>query len=317
MIKILLLVCSFLLSCTQPNPIDIDLYVEDKSNMADTILTDTPGWAELNVPTPGDPVKAALPDGAVRPGFQKLANRTAAFAYGYHSKPIRHRTTDTGPATTIRVESMGWIGLTTGGGATWELIEHAAFTDLDIVALAGALGLATRYYIYAYDNAGAVAFAINTTAPTSEGLYKTGAGGTDYFYIGTFSTDHILGLPNEYYADNGEYFYTRSPDQFVLSGGVAIVQTVVDMESATSRLVPTYATRVLLEIITQATVPIGTVELYPNGGTYSTAMIQCDNVVCTSQFLQVPVDGKIDYKVNAVTTSVNSLSVKGFHEPRK
>ena len=38
MIKILLLVCSFLLSCTQPNPINIDLYVEDKSNMADTIL---------------------------------------------------------------------------------------------------------------------------------------------------------------------------------------------------------------------------------------------------------------------------------------
>ena len=131
MMKILLLVCSLLLSCTQPNL--TDPYVEDKSDMADTILTDTPGWAELNVPTPGDPVKAALPNGAVRPSFQKLANRTAAFAYGYHSKPIRHRTTDSGPATTIRVESMGWIGLTTGGGATWKLIEHATFTDLRIV----------------------------------------------------------------------------------------------------------------------------------------------------------------------------------------
>lgn len=282
--------------------------------MADTILTDTPGWAELNVPTPGDPVKAALPDGAVRPGFQKLANRTAAFAYGYHSKPIRHRTTDTGPATTIRVESMGWIGLTTGGGATWELIEHAAFTDLNIVALAGALGLATRYYIYAYDNAGAVAFAINTTAPTSEGLYKTGS--TDYFYVGTFSTDHILGTPNEYFADNGEYVYTRNPDQTVLIAGVALVQTAVDMESATARLVPSYATRVLLQVRTLATVPLGTVTLYPNGITYNVAQLAVDYVSVTTHLLLPSVAGKIDYMVDAATTSL-TLDVKGFHEPRK
>lgn len=314
--SILGLVLAFFISCSTDTRTDGSVQVE-VIDMADTILTDTPGWAALNVPTPGDGIKAAVAPGAVRPGFQKLANRTAAIAYGYHSKPIRHKTADTGPATTIRVESMGWIGLTTGGGAAWKLIEHAAPTDLNIVALAGALNLATRYYIYAYDNAGVVDFAINTTPPTSEGLYKTGAGGTDYFYVGTFSTDHLLGMPNEYLADNGEYFYTFSPDQVVLTGGTAIVQTAVDMESANGRLVPEIATRVLLQIITQANVPVGTVELYPNGSAYSTAEIQCDNVVCTSQLLQIPINGKIDYKVNAVTTSINYLSVKGFHEPRK
>ena len=281
--------------------------------MADTILTDTPGWESLNVPTPGDPIRAAVASGAVRPGYQKLANRTAAFAYGYHSKPIRHRTADTGPATTITVDSMGWIGLTKGGGATWELLNHSAPSNLNIVALAGALGLATRYYIYAYDNAGAVAFAINTTAPTSEGLYKTGS--TDYFYVGTFSTDHILGSPNEYFADNGEYIYTRSPDQTVLTGGVALVQTAVDMESATARLVPSYATRVLLQARTIATVSPGQAILYPNAIGYSVAQLIVD-VYATTHLLLPSVAGKIDYMVDAATTSL-TLDVKGFHEPRK
>lgn len=304
--SLLLLVCFLLINCVQSPPFE--------ENMADTILTETPGWEELNVPTPGDPVKAALPNGAVRPGYQKLANRTAAFAYGYHSKPIRHRTFDD-PATIITVDSMGWIGLTKGAGTTWELLNHSAPSNLNIVALAGALGLATRYYIYAYDNAGAVAFAINTTAPTSEGLYKSGAGGTDYFYVGTFSTDHILGGPNQYVADNGEYVYTRNPDQTVLIAGNALVPTAIDMESATARLLPSYATRVLIEAQTIAALP-GLVTLYPNGGAYSVARLLIDNVNATTHLLLPPVASKIDYMVDAVTTTL-TLRVMGFHEPRK
>jgi len=297
-----------------PQITPIDRPMPEDENMADTTLTDTPGWESLNVPTPGDPIRAAVAPGAVRPGYQKLANRTAALAYGYHSKPIRHRTADTSPATTITVDSMGWIGLTKGGGVTWELLNHSAPSNLNIVALAGALGLATRYYIYAYDNAGAVAFAINTTAPTSEGLYKTGS--TDYFYVGTFSTDHLLGAPNEYFADNGEYIYTLSPDQTVLTGGVALVQTAVDMESATARLVPSYATRVLLQARTLTTVPPGEATLYPNAIMYNVAQLIVDNVYATTHLLLPSVAGKIDYMVNAATTSL-TLDVKGFHEPRK
>lgn len=282
--------------------------------MADTSLTDTPGWESINVPTPGDFVKAALPNGAVRPGFQKLANRTAAFAYGYHSKPIRHRTFDTGPVTTITVDSMGWIGLTKGGGATWELLEHSAPSNLNIAALVGALGLATRYYIYAYDNAGAIAFAINTTAPTSEGLYQTGS--TDYFYVGTFSTDRILGTPNEYFADNGEYVYTRNPDQTVLIAGAALVQTTVDMETATGRLVPSYATRVLLQAQLAVGAASGYAYLYPNAIGFTVAEWRCGAAIQSTHFLLPSIGGKIDYLVDAGTTAL-SLAVKGFHEPRK
>ena len=79
--------------------------------MADTILTDTPRWAALNVPTPGDPVKAALPDGAVRSGYQKLANRTAAMIEGLHSPARTYILPDVGVLYDLIIEPLGWVGL--------------------------------------------------------------------------------------------------------------------------------------------------------------------------------------------------------------
>jgi len=212
MMKILLLVCSFLLSCTQPNPINIDLYVEDKSNMADTILTDTPGWAELNVPTPGDPVKAALPDGAVRPGYQKLANRTAAMIRGH--KNIVNLYSDDGQNAIIA--PLGWVGLTDSTGK-WVLI-YQGLASVNLTTVSGALAGLTRYYLYAYESAGVLAWQVSTTAPDTEHLYKTGT--TTHVFVSTFVTNTLGSV--HYYSQIGNV-YTLTDDYTAPQDGNAVL----------------------------------------------------------------------------------------------
>ena len=210
MIKILLLVCSFLLSCTQPNL--TDPYVEDKSDMADTILTDTPGWAELNVPTPGDPVKAALPDGAVRPGYQKLANRTAAMIRGH--KNIVNLYSDDGQNAIIA--PLGWVGLTDSTGK-WVLI-YQGLASVNLTTVSGALAGLTRYYLYAYESAGVLAWQVSTTAPDTEHLYKTGT--TTHVFVSTFVTNTLGSV--HYYSQIGNV-YTLTDDYTAPQDGNAVL----------------------------------------------------------------------------------------------
>lgn len=221
MMKILLLVCSLLLSCTQPNL--TDPYVEDKSDMADTILTDTPGWAELNVPTPGDPIKAALPDGAVRPGYQKLANRTAAMIRGH--KNIVNLYSDDGQNAIIA--PLGWVGLTDSTGK-WVLI-YQGLASVNLTTVSGALAGLTRYYLYAYESVGVLAWQVSTTAPDTERLYKTGT--TTHVFVSTFVTNTLASV--HYYSQIGNVYtltddYTTPQDgNAVLVAGASVVQVNV------------------------------------------------------------------------------------------
>lgn len=226
MMKILLLVCSLLLSCTQPNL--TDPYVEDKSDMADTILTDTPGWAELNVPTPGDPIKAALPDGAVRPGYQKLANRTAAMIRGH--KNIVNLYSDDGQNASIA--PLGWVGLTDSTGK-WVLI-YQGLAGVNLTTVSGALAGLTRYYLYAYESAGVLAWQVSTTAPDAERLYKTGT--TTHVFVSTFATNTLASV--HFYSQIGNVYtltddYTAPQDgNAVLVAGASAVQVNVPFNHA-------------------------------------------------------------------------------------
>lgn len=226
MMKILLLVCSLLLSCTQPNL--TDPYVEDKSDMADTILTDTPGWAELNVPTPGDPIKAALPDGAVRPGYQKLANRTAAMIRGH--KNIVNLYSDDGQNAIIA--PLGWVGLTDSTGK-WVLI-YQGLASVNLTTVSGALAGLTRYYLYAYESAGVLAWQVSMTAPDAERLYKTGT--TTHVFVSTFATNTLASV--HHYSQIGNVYtlsddYTAPQDgNAVLVAGASAVQVNVPFNHA-------------------------------------------------------------------------------------
>ena len=171
--------------------------------MADTILTDTPGWAALNVPTPGDPVKAALPDGAVRSGYQKLANRTAAMIEGLHSPARTYILRDVlGVLYDLIIEPLGWVGLVDSGGK-WTLIYHDV-TDTYDVTTPGALAADTRYWVYGYESGGVLAYERSTTAPDSRLQYKTGD--KSRVYITTFVTNDSM-VPVGYTQSGRVYTY--------------------------------------------------------------------------------------------------------------
>ena len=170
--------------------------------MADTILTDTPDWAALNVPTPGDPVKAALPDGAVRPGFQKLANRTAAMIEGLHSPARTYLLPNGGVLYDLIIEPLGWVGLLDSGGK-WALLYHNT-TDTYDVTTPGALAADTRYWIYGYESGGVLAYERSTTAPDLRLQYKTGD--KSRVYITTFVTTDLM-FPIGYTQSGRVYTY--------------------------------------------------------------------------------------------------------------
>jgi len=168
--------------------------------MADTILTDTPGWDELNVPTPGDPVKAALPDGAVRPGYQKLANRTAAIIEGLHSPARTYLLRNFPVLNNLTILPLGWVGLIDSGGK-WILLYHNT-TDTYDVTTPGPLAADTRYWIYGYESGGVLAYERSTTAPDNRLQYKTGD--KTRVYITTFITaDDSFPMP---YTQSGHVY---------------------------------------------------------------------------------------------------------------
>lgn len=249
MMKILLLVCSLLLSCTQPDSINTDPYVllEGTSDMADTILTDTPDWQELNVPTPGDPVKAALPNGAVRPAYQKLANRTAAMIRGH--KNIVNLYSDDGQ--NVIIAPLGWVGLTNSTGK-WVLI-YQGIAGVNLTTVSGALAGLTRYYLYAYESAGVLAWQVSTTAPDAERLYKTGT--TTHVFVSTFATNTLASV--HHYSQIGNA-YTLSDDYTAPEDGNAVLvagASAVQVNAPFNHTVPDGFTSVTLGVrqVTAAT----------------------------------------------------------------
>lgn len=219
-------------------------------DMADTILTDTPGWDALNVPTPGDPIKAAVAPGAVRPGFQKLANRTAAMIRGMKNPPIILANNTPG-VDDIQIAPLGWVGLVNSAGK-WQVYYHAGATINATTVFGAALAANTRYYLYVYESGGVLAYEVTTTAPDAEHLYK--AGGQTHAFISTFST---YGTNVAIYQQNGRNYCIAEiaaigagpQGNIVLDGGNAIVQTTIPLAPA----VPPGAISVFLQLQLQAT----------------------------------------------------------------
>lgn len=301
------LVCSFLLGCVQPSssPIDSEPYVLLEGTMADTILTDTPGWDELNVPTPGDPVKAALPNGAVRPGFQKLANRTAAMIRGH--KNIVNLYSDDGQNVTIA--PLGWVGLTNSTGK-WVLI-YQGIAGINLTTVSGALVGLTRYYLYAYESGGVLAWQVSTTAPDAERLYKTGT--TTHVFVSTFATNALASV--HYYSQIGNN-YTLSDDYTAPQDGNAVLvagASAVQVNVPFNHTVPDGFTSVTLGVRQVTAVMPGDLLYIGNAGFIAganEALVQQAwgpgtyvNHLVLTRYPALPV-GSFDYKIAGGTVDV-------------
>lgn len=160
-----------------------------------------------------------------------LVDDVEAFRLLTYGGGMRRRVTGT-DNTTMTIKPIGAVVLRTGG--TWKAYAHTVSTSVNPTNLAGgALAASTRYWIYAYDNAGVLDFTASTTAPDAGMRYMTG--NTAYFYVSMFCTTSLSNLMSYTQTDNE---YTLAAANVLLNGN-ATVTTPIPITSC----VPPQATR--------------------------------------------------------------------------
>jgi hypothetical protein len=118
--------------------------------------------------------------------------------------------------TSLTVYPLGAVVIQVGG--IWKAYAHTVATTLNPTTLAGgALAASTGYWLYAYDNAGALDFAASATAPDSGYRYKSG--NTGYWFVGYFSTNG-LGNVIVHVQNDLEFRYVSGP--VILTAGSAL-----------------------------------------------------------------------------------------------
>jgi hypothetical protein len=137
-------------------------------------------------------------------------------------------------STTMTIYPLGAVVLRTGG--TWKAYAHTVSTSVNPTNLAGgALAASTRYWIYAYDNAGALDFTAVTTGPDANFRYMTG--NTAYFFVSTFDTD-----PGGFLVaySQTDLKFSVSTSQPILNAGSSLVTVAIPLGVS----FPTQATRI-------------------------------------------------------------------------
>ena len=98
-----------------------------------------------------------------------------------------------------------------------------------MLTVSGALVGNTRYYLYAYESAGVLAWQVSTTAPDDEHLYKSGT--TSHVFVSTFVTNTTASVHNysqigTVYSMTDEYAAPQDGNA-VLVAGASMVQVTV------------------------------------------------------------------------------------------
>lgn len=190
-------------------------------------------------PADGDLANAASVNGAFLDLMSGVVgNRIAAYGRvcNVHCRSVN--------GTVIAVDALGSVILTTGGGANWiSFLNSTSQTVTAATALGAALGNNTRYYLYAYNNAGTLDFIANTNVPNASRTYENG--NTDRVFITTFITDGS-GIIIPYVQENRRVVYTtpgQNPSMAMNTGGAAWTDV---NPNATTPMVPLWAQTISL-----------------------------------------------------------------------
>lgn len=122
--------------------------------------------------------------------------------------------------TSLTIGALGAVLLTSGGTTWYSFLNSTAQTVVAATAFGGALGNSTRYYLYAYNNAGTLDFIVNTTLPNASRTYENG--NTDRAFITTFITDSA-GIIVPFTHIGHDYNYGPKTD-FSVGGGSTILR---------------------------------------------------------------------------------------------
>lgn len=128
--------------------------------------------------------------------------------------------------TVLTIQPLGAVVVTEAG--EWTVLEHNSASTVSPVTITGGLVASTRYWVYAYDDAGAINFTASTTGPDVGMRYMTG--NTDYAYVSTFYTDTVPNvLTYTQIDDYFKYLNFGAGANRVLIAGSAVVGTAVSL----------------------------------------------------------------------------------------
>lgn len=237
-----------------------------------TTLTETAKHTpdSVAVPASGDARTAASVNGA----FQELANRSL-LALGGVSGIMRGadefavEPLGTASSFTITVGGIQSLVLPREDGSRYEGFFYVSgspsITQANVAG--GTLANSTRYYVYAFNNAGTLAFEIVTTAPRASRVHQSGSGAGPVArrYLGTFVTDSS-GAPIPCRAVRGVYTFRRSAlaaNALRVVNGSSTSWATADLSS----LVPPHARLVRVELVAGSTGTLGSASLRTKGDT--------------------------------------------------
>lgn len=176
-----------------------------------TPATPSPIPASTTGPADGELANAASVNGA----FQDLMEGVLGLRIASYGRRTRTQVKSSN-GTTLVVGALGSVILTTGGGTSWvSFLNTTQQTVTAATAFGGSLGNSTRYYLYAYNNAGSLDFIITVTPPNASRTYENG--NTDRAFVSTFITDES-GVIVPFNHVGNEYHYAPAMD-FAIFGG--------------------------------------------------------------------------------------------------
>lgn len=181
----------------------------------------------------------ALPDDgeddgieSIETAFQALLDRSAlalaagsGLMRGADEFAVEHGGTSS--SFTVTVGGIQSLILPNEAGTLYQSFFYVSgsptITEANIAG--GVLANSTRYYVYAFNNAGTLAFEIVTDPPRASRVHKTGAGAGPAArrYLGTFATNSS-GAPLACRAVRGRYVY-EEPDDIVSGVHTANIST--------------------------------------------------------------------------------------------
>jgi hypothetical protein len=164
----------------------------------------------VTVPDSGDARTAA----SVGTPFQTLANRVGFAANTVASRIAWADEMSMAPggsnsSFSLTIGAIQAISLARSDGSYRSYSANAATIGASKIEGGGNLANSTWYYVYAYDNAGAVDYLISTTAPRASRVYRNSVDGNQYRYLGCFVTDSS-GAPVPFRMHRGRYTFRLS-----------------------------------------------------------------------------------------------------------
>lgn len=225
---------------------------------------------DVSIPASGDARTAA----SVATAFQELANRSLLALAGVEGimRGVDEFTVEPGGSSssfTITVGGIQALVLAREDGSVYEAFYYVTssptITEANVAG--GVLANSTRYYVYAFNDAGTLAFEIVTTAPRASRIHQSGSGAGPQArrYLGTFVTN-ASGAPIPCRAIRGRYTFRRSAlgaTALRVIAGSATSWTSVDL----SALIPPHARVASVELVAGSSGTAGSAQLRTAGDT--------------------------------------------------